>query len=235
MTEEKPPLITIITVVYNGEATLKDTIESVISINYKNINYIIIDGGSKDGTVDVIKNYASYIKYWVSERDKGIYDAMNKGWKMADKNSYILFLGTGDRVLSLPQNLKDDYSKVFYGDVVIGNKLFKPTHNKLRLTLGNTLHHQALLIPKTLNEEPPFGIGYKIYGDFDFNQRLLKEKVKFEYRKDFKSYALPGGISADKLNDEMLGIVKKNFGIVATVIAFCYYSLQKFKQHLQKL
>ncbi len=98
MTEIKPPLITIITVVYNGEATLKDTIESVISINYKNINYIIIDGGSKDGTVDVIKNYASYIRYWKSERDNGIYDAMNKGWKIAEKNSYILVLGRGDRV-----------------------------------------------------------------------------------------------------------------------------------------
>jgi hypothetical protein len=63
----------------------------------------------------------------------------------------------------------------------------------------------------------------------------MKEKVKFEYCKDLKSYALPGGVSADKLNDEMLGIVKKNFGRVATAIAFCYYTLQKFKQLLQKI
>ncbi len=235
MIKEKQPLITIITVVYNGEATLKDTIESVINVNYRNIDYFVIDGGSKDGTVDVIKRYASYIKYWISEPDNGIYDAMNKGWKMAEKNSYILFLGTGDKVLSLPKKLKDDYSTVFYGDVFIGEKLFKSTNNKLRLRLGNTLHHQALLISKTLHEEPPFGISYKIYGDFDFNQRLLKEKVKFEYCKDFKSYALPGGISADKLNDEMLGIVKKNFGVVIALIASCYYRLQRVKQLLQKI
>jgi glycosyltransferase involved in cell wall biosynthesis len=235
MTEVRPPLITIITVVYNGEATLEDTIRSVIDVKYKNINYIIIDGGSRDGTIDIIKKFASYIYCWISEPDKGIYDAMNKGWKIAETNSYILFLGAGDKVLSLPKNLKDDYSKVFYGDVFIGDKLFKPTHNRLRLTLGNTLHHQALLIPKALNEEPPFGINYKIYGDFDLNQRLMKEKVKFEYCKDLKSYALPGGVSADKLNDEMLGIVKKNFGRVATAIAFCYYTLQKFKQLLQKI
>jgi glycosyltransferase involved in cell wall biosynthesis len=67
MIKEKQPLITIITVVYNGEATLKDTIESVINVNYRNIDYFVIDGGSKDGTVDVIKRYASYIKYWISE------------------------------------------------------------------------------------------------------------------------------------------------------------------------
>ncbi len=233
MIEVKQPLITIITVAYNAKATIEDTIKSVIDVNYKNINYIIIDGGSKDGTVDVIKKYASCIKYWVSEPDKGIYDAMNKGWKIAEKNSYVLFVGAGDKVLSLPDNLGEDYSNVYYGDVFIGDVLFRSSHN-FKLKLGNSLHHQALLIPKALNEEPPFGISYKIYGDFDFNQRLLKKKVKFEYCKDFKSYALPGGISADKLNDEMLGIVKKNFGIAAAVIAFCYYKLQKFKQQLQK-
>ena len=76
--------ISIITVSYNSSKTIKDTIESVLSQDYSNIEYIIIDGGSTDGTVDIIKKYADKISYFVSEPDKGIYDAMNKGIKAAN-------------------------------------------------------------------------------------------------------------------------------------------------------
>src|SRR4051812_41105410 len=77
--DDKLPLISVITVVYNGAATLERTIKSVLKQTYKNIQYIIIDGRSNDGTIDIIKKYEKYISYWVSEPDKGIYDAMNKG------------------------------------------------------------------------------------------------------------------------------------------------------------
>ncbi|MBD3842980.1 MAG: glycosyltransferase, partial [Campylobacterales bacterium] len=73
---EDKPLISIITVVYNGEKYLEETIQSVINQTYDNVEYIIIDGGSNDGTLDIIKKYEDRIDYWVSERDKGIYDAM---------------------------------------------------------------------------------------------------------------------------------------------------------------
>ncbi len=83
---ENIPLITIITVSYNAIKTIEDTILSVLSQTYPNIEYIIIDGGSTDGTLDIIKKYQDRISYWVSEADKGIYDAMNKGWHIAKKN-----------------------------------------------------------------------------------------------------------------------------------------------------
>lgn len=233
MIEVKQPLITIITVVYNAEATLEDTIKSVISVNYRNIDYIIIDGGSKDGTVDVIKKYTSCIKYWVSEPDKGIYDAMNKGWKMAEKNSYILFLGAGDKLLSLPSNISENYYEIIYGEVYKGDKLFRSVHN-FKLKLGNTLHHQALLIPKALHVQPPFNIKYKVYADFDFNQRLNKRKISFKYCKDFKAYALPSGISAFRKESEMLQIVKANYGMGMFLAAFIYYKGQKLKELLGK-
>jgi len=90
------PLITVITVVLNGEKALEETIKSVISQTYPNVEYIIIDGGSTDGTLDIIKKYEDYIDYWVSEPDKGIYDAMNKGVDLTT-GQWINFINAGDR------------------------------------------------------------------------------------------------------------------------------------------
>lgn len=89
------PLITVITVVFNGEKYLEETILSVINQTYDNVEYIIIDGGSTDGTVDIIKKYEGQLDYWLSESDNGIYDAMNKGLRLAT-GDYIHFLNAGD-------------------------------------------------------------------------------------------------------------------------------------------
>ena len=106
---EGKPLVSIITVVYNGEKYLEETIQSVINQTYDNVEYIIIDGGSTDGTVDIIKKYEDRIDYWVSEKDKGISDAFNKGVKVAN-GDYINFQGDGDGFYS-----SDSLEKVFSG------------------------------------------------------------------------------------------------------------------------
>ena len=89
------PLISIITVVFNCEKYLEETIKSVINQTYDNIEYIIIDGGSSDGTLDIIKKYEDKITYWVSEKDGGIYDAMNKGIELSH-GEWINFMNGGD-------------------------------------------------------------------------------------------------------------------------------------------
>src|SRR5687768_8762484 len=100
--ESIPPAITIITVTYNAAEHLEKTIQQVAKLTYNNLSYIIVDGGSTDRTGALIQQYSNVITRWISERDAGIYDAMNKGWSMADPLSYILFLGAGDYVYSLP-------------------------------------------------------------------------------------------------------------------------------------
>jgi glycosyltransferase involved in cell wall biosynthesis len=226
MKKVMPPKISIITVCFNAENAIETTIKNVLTLEYSNLDYIIIDGGSQDGTVRIIKNYSGNIKYWISEPDKGIYDAMNKGWQQADINSHILFLGAGDAIIQLPADTDLRTDCIYFGEVTIGDHRVFKSKLDFRLKIGNTMHHQALLIPKKLHPQPPFNIAYKVYADFDFNQRLLKSKASFIHTSQLKSYAMPGGISDDFKTIEWYYIIKNNFGPLYAILGYMYRRFQ---------
>jgi glycosyltransferase involved in cell wall biosynthesis len=215
------PRISIVTVVLNGAQHLEETICSVIALESAfKIDYLIIDGGSTDSSVDIIRRYASQLAFWVSEPDAGIYDAMNKGWTKSAEDSYILFLGAGDRLISLPriEDLNAGHD-VVYGRVFVGpDTVFIPTSG-YRLKLYNSLHHQALLVHKKRSPKAPFNLHYKTYADFDFNQRLLKSGAQFYYSPHFVAYAHPGGVSDHHCFSESLKVIWKNYGITWIVLA----------------
>lgn len=219
------PHITIITVVYNGEQFLEETIKSVLDQSNENLSYIVIDGGSTDRSIEIIKRYQDKISYWISEKDQGIYDAMNKGWTVAADDSYVLFLGAGDRILSLPKKSEViREAEVIYGRVYLGEHKYFVSKIGFVLKLFNTLHHQALLVKKNIHPEKPFNIRYKVYGDFDFNQRLMKQGAKFAYADDLIGYASHGGISSRFDIRESFQIVHKNFGLLYGVCFLVLYA-----------
>ncbi|SEW14450.1 Glycosyltransferase involved in cell wall bisynthesis [Chitinophaga sp. YR573] len=181
--------VSIITVVYNGATSLANTIESVVAQTYADIEYIIIDGGSTDGTIDVIRQYEKSVSIWRSEKDKGVYDAMNKGAALAT-GEWLFFLNSGDCLIdkdtlrnffrqeSLFQN-----ASIAYGDI----QLTYPKHIVLKQCERNpkyeSICHQAQFIKRSyFLEQNGFNLSYKIYGDFDFQRRAyLKSKDQLYY------------------------------------------------------
>ena len=133
--ERNNPLISVVTVSYNAVSVIEQTIFSVINQTYPNVEYIIIDGGSTDGTVDIIKKYADKITYWVSEPDKGIYDAMNKGIELAT-GEWINFMNAGDSFYSFSILELIFGQTIFSNDIIYGDTLFlAPNLEYVRKTL----------------------------------------------------------------------------------------------------
>jgi len=175
------PLITVITVVYNGAKYLEDTIKSVINQTYPNVEYIIIDGGSTDGTIDIIKKYEDYIDYWVSEPDKGIYDAMNKGIVVAS-GQWINFLGSDDIILSNAVNniLKYLNKKniAVYGNVIMKttNKVYDGKFNYFKLFFKRNICHQSIFYNAKIIKRYSFNLKYSILADYALNLVIFIDK-----------------------------------------------------------
>ncbi len=171
------PLITVITVVYNGEKYIEQTILSVIEQKHNNIEYIIIDGQSTDSTCEIIKRYDEHIDYWISEKDNGIYDAMNKGIKKA-KGSLISFLNADDWYESNAlQNIIDIYlknSKVdfIFGDLNVVNDegyvvaKFHGDISKWKKTMP--FGHPTLFVRSEILKNYLFDTNHKVIADYDF-------------------------------------------------------------------
>lgn len=184
----KQPLITVVTVCYNAAVTIEKTMLSVINQTYGNIEYIIIDGGSTDGTADIIKKYADRIAYCVSEPDNGIYDAMNKGIKVAT-GEWINFMNAGDEfydkdVIKKFIPLINDNTTIAYGDTMMIYSWGKMLRENLpieAMTHSMVPGHQATLINTEYHRKHLYDISYKSSADFNFFHKAYLSKVLFQY------------------------------------------------------
>lgn len=182
--------ISVVTVVYNAVSVIEETIKSVLAQTYDNIEYIVIDGGSTDGTVDVIKKYEDRIQVFVSEPDKGIYDAMNKGIDKAS-GRWINFMNAGDHFYS-PSSVADifevaesNYSEyaTVYGDAEYRLKSFSYIRQGYECDRDHFMpfSHQAAFARVDIAKKNKFNLKYKIAADTEFFLRLNREGYQLKH------------------------------------------------------
>ncbi|MCH5306823.1 MAG: glycosyltransferase [Prevotella sp.] len=199
----------IITVNYNNKEGLRRTIESVIHQTFQDFEYIVIDGGSTDGSADILKEYDEHITYWVSEQDKGVYNAMNKGIRKAT-GDYLNFMNSGDcfydeKVLQhlAEQNLTTDLivGKDYHFDVSTqqGFSTILPPYISMLTFIHHTLPHQSTFFRRKLFEASPYDEAFRLVADVKFYiQKICVEQCSVLFIDDIICRREPDGISAEQ-------------------------------------
>ena len=223
------PRISIITVVYNAAEVLETTILSVTNQFYQNIEYIIIDGQSTDATPEIVRRYRNKISQYIREPDNGVYDAMNKGCKIAT-GDWIYFLGAGDVLLNIlhkmPMFLNN--SDIVYGDVYKLDelKMYDGKFHPFKFAVKN-ISHQAIFYPAWVFKQYQYNLKYKVQADYDLNMRCYgRNDTTFRYIPVIISIYEGDGLSA-VIRDipfftDKLQIIKNNFSFVV----YCYALLR---------
>ena len=208
------PLLSVITINYNNAKGLKQTINSVVSQTVNDVEFVVIDGGSTDNSIEYVKN-EKRITNWISEADKGIYDAQNKGIQRAT-GEYLLFLNSGDVLVN--DSVLEKISKYlignksfYYGNLILKKNDVQEKHIAPRLIdmdfiLNSTFWHPCVFIKSSLFKK--FGLyntQFKIAGDYEFFVRcLLKPNVTTEYMNEFITLFDGNGISNNSEYNEIL-------------------------------
>ena len=246
--------ISIITVVWNNKETIKDAINSVLFQTYEDIEYIVVDGNSSDGTIEIIKSYGNKITKFVSEKDSGIYDGLNKGISLAI-GDIVAFLHSDDIYAS--DSIIEEISKVFksdesldgiYGDLVYTSK--NDTSKVLRywkskkfyknlLSKGWMPAHPTFFLKRKVYEKyGNFDLDFKIAADYDFMLRVLKSGIKVEYIPKVLYKMRVGGESNKSIKNiilkskEDLKALKRNK--VGGIFTLIIKNLSKIKQFINK-
>lgn len=220
--------ISIITINYNDKKGLEKTIESVVNQSFKDFEFVVIDGGSTDGGKEVLEQNSSKINYWISEKDSGVYNAQNKGIKVAT-GEFVIFMNSGDTfvdndVLSnVSLDLTNEFD-IYYGDnfkvKADGSKRLKTYPEKLSFSFfyGSCINHQSTFIRKKLFEDYfLYNENLKIVADWEFFiYTICHENVPYKYlAKTIANYDFTGISSLDKYKnkviEERLGVMQKYF------------------------
>ena len=246
--------ISIITSVWDNKETIKDAIDSVLSQTYKNIEYIVVDGASSDGTIEIVQRYRDKITKFVSEKDSGIYDGLNRGISLAT-GDVVAFLHSDDIyanhtiIKEIAQQFESDESlDGIYGDLVYTPK--SDTNKVLRywksknfdstlLAKGWMPAHPTLFLKKEVYDKyGKFDLDFKIAADYDFMLRVLKNGINVKYLPKVLYKMRVGGESNKSIKNIMLkskedlkALKKNNVGGIFTLII---KNLSKIKQFMNK-
>jgi len=245
---KKPPKVSVITVVYNAVDLLERTIINILAQTYSHIEYIIIDGGSTDGSLDIIKKYADQIDYWISEADNGLYDAMNKGLKAAT-GDWVWFINAGDLIYSddTTARIFDKFGTegdIYYGDTMlvdsryqeIGLRRLRPPKNLTWKSFqkGMLVCHQSILVSRDLADM--FDMRYPHSADFDWLIKALKKTDKIINTNMLLSAFLDGGQSKQTIIpslQERFDSMRIHYGLIPSIIRHIPIALRFFSFYLR--
>ena len=241
------PKFSIITVTYNAGKVLEDTIQSVVFQTYRNVEYIIVDGGSTDNTLDVVHKYQERICKVISEPDKGLYDAMNKGIRMAT-GDYLCFLNAGDELHENETLQKIVYTlkgkelpHVIYGETAIVDEEGHFLHMR-RLSTPEHLHwksfkegmlvcHQAFFARRELALANPYDLRYRFSADFDWCIRIMKQsKYLHNTHLTLIDYLNEGMTTQNHKASlkERFRIMTKHYGWISTILHHGWFVIRLF-------
>lgn len=230
-------LISIITITYNAEQFLERTIQSILVQTDQDFEYIIVDGKSKDGTLRIAEKYKNRVNQLISEPDKGLYDAMNKGLKLA-KGDFVWFMNAGDEINDKQAVARIAQSVTTQTDVFFGDTYFVNNEGKIQglrseitphrlpknlkwqdMKLGMLVCHQAFIARKSI---APLYIENNLSADVDWEIECLKRANKVQYLDFVIAKYLTGGVSNQQLKRSLLDryeVLKKHFGVTEAIVA----------------
>jgi glycosyltransferase involved in cell wall biosynthesis len=239
-----PPTFSIITVTYNAGKVLEQTLLSVLGQSYPHIEYIVIDGNSSDLTVDIIKQYAAELSYWVSEPDRGVYEAMNKGLQKA-AGDYVWFINAGDTLYSaetVGQIATCLQKETALPDIICGETLLlneeghtlglrrlkTPTNLSWKsFRMGMLVCHQSFIVKRTI--APLFDLQYRYSSDFDWCIRCMKEAKTLFNTQMILSNFLDGGLSTTQRKSslkERFHIMCNYYGTPSTMLLHLWFAIR---------
>lgn len=236
------PVFSIITVTYNAQQWIEATIKSVTEQTYEQIEYIVVDGNSSDGTVEIIKKYADKISKWVSEPDKGLYDAMNKGLKLAT-GDFVWFMNAGDTIYDdktvslIAEKIGENSDNiVIYGETqiidekgrIVGARRLKipDSLNWKSFKLGMLVSHQSFIPSR--NIVPMYDLQYKYSADVDWCIRCLRQAEETVKCGILSSYLNEGMTTANRNASlkERYKIMCKYYGTLPTMLRHLWFAVR---------
>jgi glycosyltransferase involved in cell wall biosynthesis len=222
------PTLSIITIVYNNVRDIERTLLSVLNQSYAHIEYIVIDGASSDGTLEVIQRYQDKLSKVVSEKDAGIYDAMNKGLALAS-GDYVLFMNSGDELYA-PNTVESVFATahdadIYYGETEMYNEAWQSIGKRRHsvpekftwksFRFGMTISHQAIYIRRTLTEQ--YDRQYELSADIDWILTAAKKAKTSVKVSGYVAKYLVGGMSKKRHHQslkERFAIFTKHYGLL---------------------
>ncbi len=231
------PMVSIVIVLFRDREECIRLLENISAFDHREYELVVIDGGSDDGTIEVLKEWNDKIDYWLSEPDSGIYDAMNKGIA-ASRGEYILHLNAGDTLKTIPSEslaacLKDNVDVASFAVTTDRGETFRP-ETGFPLRFRNTWHHQGTFYRRL--PHIVYDTRYRIYADFDLNQRMLKSGKTVRLFEEIVAHHRRNGISEDKRNFyESYRVIRSNFGVLYFTRAYLWPQYQACRRGTKRV